>query len=59
MKPRTLLLLDRCIEDGIDLGWDRAHKHTDQPTDLAIKEKIGAAIWEQIHDWFDFEELPR
>lgn len=57
MKPKTLPLLERCIEDGVDLGWLRAHKHDDNPTDRAIKDKIVESVLAQIHDWFDFEEL--
>lgn len=57
MKPKALPLLERCIEDGVDLGWLRAHKHDDNPADIAIKDKIVESVLAQIHDWFDFEEL--
>lgn len=58
MKPRILPLLERCIEDGIELGLVRARKHTDDPKDADVAAAIERAIWEQIHDWFEFEPIP-
>jgi hypothetical protein len=55
MKPRLMPAMERCIEDGITLGWNRAHKHTDTPTEAQIKASIEDAIWEELHQWFEFE----
>lgn len=57
MKPKTYNLLDRCIEDGIDYGYTRAHKHNDTPDPIWIKEQIHQAVMNEISEWFDFEEL--
>ena len=56
MKPRLMPAMERCIEDGITLGWNRAHKHTDTPTEAQIKAGIEDAIWEELHQWFEFEQ---
>lgn len=53
-----LPLLERCIEEGIELGWSRAHKHTDAPTEEQIRSHINEAIWLTIHEWFDTEVPP-
>jgi hypothetical protein len=39
------------------LGWNRAHKHTDQPEDHDIREQIERAVMNEICEWFDFEDL--
>lgn len=58
MTPKMLPLLERCIEEGIELGWRRAHKHTDTPTEEQIRNHINEAIWLTIHEWFDIEVPP-
>jgi len=59
MKPRLLPLLERCIETGIDLGYNRAHKHTDAPAQHQIGQAIYDAIMNELFENFDFEELQR
>jgi hypothetical protein len=56
MKPKIVPLLDICIETGIQLGWQRAHKHTPNPTPDQIYSHIYQAIWSELDEWFDFEE---
>lgn len=56
MTPKTLPVLEQCIETGISLGWSRAHKHTDTPTEQTVKEHIANAIWQELHDRFEFPE---
>lgn len=56
MKPKYLQLLERCIEDGIEGGWIRAHKHNDTPDPDHIKNEIMNRILLEIHEWFDMEE---
>lgn len=57
MKPKLLPLLERCIEDGLELGYNRAHKHVDTPTQQQIVNNQYDAIMNQIFEAFDFEEL--
>jgi hypothetical protein len=56
MKPKFYELLDKCIEDGINSGWQRAHKHTETPDPIWIKEQMHQAIMFEISEWFDFEQ---
>ena len=55
MKPKLHLVLELAIKNGIDYGWNRAHKHTDTPDENLIKQEIEERIWEQIGEWFDME----
>ena len=56
MKPKSHLVLELCIKQGIDLGWMRAHKHTDTPSEDLIKQEIEEEIWNQVWEWFDMGE---
>ena len=56
MKPKLLPILERAIEEGTNLGYNRAFKHTDAPDETLIKYKIYEAIMEEIHEWFEFDE---
>ena len=58
MKPRFVPMLERCIEEGIELSWNRAHKHTDSPTQRQIRDHINQGIWLTIHEWFYIEVQP-
>jgi hypothetical protein len=53
--PKTYLLLDRCIEDGINYGYQRAFKHTDTPDETWIKTQIYQAVMNEISEWFEIK----
>jgi hypothetical protein len=55
MKPNTYRIITDCIETGIDVGWLRAHKHTDTPSDEQIKDAIYQAVMSEIAEYFTFE----
>jgi hypothetical protein len=55
MKPKDKMVLDMCIDHGIEMGWARAFKHDDQPKPELIKDCIRVAIEYEIFEWFDFE----
>lgn len=57
MKPDSYKLLMRCVEDGIEYGWNRAHKHEDSPSPEHIKEQIELAIQTEVCEWFIFDEV--
>ncbi|HOO82584.1 MAG TPA: hypothetical protein PK513_08780 [Alphaproteobacteria bacterium] len=56
VKFRVHNILERAIEDGIELGMNRAHKHTDTPDHDLIKQKIEDAIMEQLWEVIDMTE---
>jgi hypothetical protein len=55
MKPKPHLVLDMCIQNGIDYGWVRAHKHFEKPPEGIIKQEIADAIWHEVYEWFDMD----
>jgi hypothetical protein len=55
MVPKSYNLLDRCVEEGIQYGWARAHKHTDVPDEIWIREQIHQAVMNEICEWFEFK----
>lgn len=56
MKPKIATILEKAIDEGIHYGWHRAHKHTDTPDSHFIKGEIDNAIWNAIHEVFEFGE---
>jgi len=55
MKPKLLKVLEAAIETGIELGYNRAYKHDDDPSSDAIKIAISSAIWVELFEWINFE----
>ena len=56
MKANEYRLLERCVEDGLKLGWNRAHKHSDNPDTETIQQAQLQAIMIEVTEWFDFNE---
>ena len=54
MKPNTRKILEECIETGLLAGWERAHKHTDDPDDHHILTTLEQYVWIEIYERFDF-----
>lgn len=57
MRPKTLPLLEQCIEVGVKRGWHRAHKHNDSPDEDTIINEIEHCVMSEIYEWFDFEDM--
>jgi hypothetical protein len=57
MKAKEYNLITQCVETGVMLGWNRAHKHDATPEDEAIRNAIEQAVLNEICEWFDFEEV--
>ena len=55
MRANERALLTACIDTGISFGWNRAHKHTDEPNEHRIQEEIENAIWYEIDQYFVFD----
>jgi len=56
MKAKEYNLITQCVETGVMLGWNRAHKHDATPDPEAIRDAIELAVLNEICEWFDFEE---
>jgi len=59
LVPKTYDLLDRCVGDGIELGYTRAHKHDSDPSGYAIREHIHREVMNEICEWFDIKAARR
>jgi hypothetical protein len=57
MKAKEYNLITQCVETGVMLGWNRAHKHDATPDPEAIRDAIEQAVLNEICEWFDFEEV--
>jgi hypothetical protein len=56
MKPKTRVILELAIEEGVRRGYSRAYKHVENPTEGAIIEHIEEAVMSQIYEYFTFED---
>jgi len=56
MTPKFLQLLEKCILDGVILGHQRAYKYNDSPNESDINQSIVNEVFNEIHEWFDFDE---
>ena len=56
MKAKEYNLIAEYIENGVMLGWNRAHKHNDEPDPQHVRECIERAVLNEICEWFDFED---
>jgi hypothetical protein len=55
MRMRAYDVLRRAIEEGVEYGWRRAHKHTDAPDEETIKDQIVTGILNEVCEYFDFD----
>lgn len=51
---RTREIVSRAVEEGVSLGWERAHKHTDMPTHDDITDAISRAVMDELCDILEF-----
>lgn len=56
MKPKFRSVLQLAIETGIKRGYQRAYKHNDGPDEQVIQDNIEIEIWNELFEWFDFDE---
>ena len=56
MRAKATAVIQLCIEQGIAAGYARAYKHDESPPARTIQEAIERALWEQLDEYFDFEE---
>jgi arginyl-tRNA--protein-N-Asp/Glu arginylyltransferase len=61
IKPEVLILrvypiLEQAITEGVNLGWNRAHKHEYNPAVEHIKECISDAVCSQMFEYFEIND---
>lgn len=54
MKIKWDVVLDDILERGLQMGWNRAHKHTDTPEVSTILGRQHEAITELLYEVIDF-----
>ena len=57
MKLDTYRILEMAVRDGAAIGYRRAFKHDDEPSEERIIDAIEQAVMAQICEWFRFEDL--
>ena len=56
MRAKEYLVLEMAVEQGVTLGWNRAHKHVEHPDEVAIRDHIAEAVTSEICEWFTFDQ---
>lgn len=56
MKPKTRVILEMALDEGIRVGYRRAHKHNDNPDESWVIETIQNEIMNCIDMYFNFED---
>ena len=56
MRVKTYLILERAVEEGARLGYRRAFKHVENPSEEQIVDALTEAIMLSVCEVFDFEE---
>lgn len=57
MKPNTFRIIQEAVENGVALGYNRAYKHSDAPSEEVMKQQIYEAVMNEICEWFVFDEV--
>lgn len=55
IKWNAYAVLERAVEEGLAYGWQRAHKHTDKPSEDTIRCAIAEAVMNAIGEVMMFE----
>ena len=56
MKPKFRVILEQAIEEGVRMGYRRALKHIENPTEVSICQHIEEQVMSSIYEYFTFDE---
>lgn len=56
VKVNLYRVISDQVENGIEYGWSRAHKHTNKPDEDLIRSAIYDAVMLYIAEYIDFGE---
>jgi len=56
MKVKTLTILEMAINAGVKRGWNRAHKHIENPNEETICDNIEREIMNELCEYFSFDD---
>ena len=54
IRVKAFDVMHRAVEDGVNYGWRRAHKHAEAPIEMVVKNEIMTAVINSLCDYFDF-----
>lgn len=54
-KIRLYEVIQRAVSDGIEYGWNRAHKYNDKPPQHILKSEVYGSVMSSICEVIDFE----
>jgi hypothetical protein len=57
MKPNTYVIMERAVEEGARLGYRRAFKHVENPSEEAIVEAIVDGVMLTVSEVFVFSDV--
>ena len=58
MIPKTFVLVERALEEGLRAGWTHGHKHTATPDEEQLWEEIITAQMAALDEIFWFDAPP-
>lgn len=56
MRVKTYSILERAVEEGVQRGWNRAHKYVENPTEETVRQEILQAVMGSICEVFNFDD---
>jgi hypothetical protein len=56
MKPNFRKVLGMALEEGVRFGYNRSHKHIENPHEDAVVDCIVNDTINSLYEWFEFPE---
>lgn len=56
MKANEYKVLEDCVERGITAGYNKAFKHTEEPSQQDIENAISHYVLLEICEYFEFND---
>lgn len=56
LSPKSYNVLTMAVESGVLLGYNRAFKHTEDPTPEQIQDSIMNEVMNSILEWFHIDD---
>ena len=57
MKPKEYIVLSDAVEKGVEYGWNRAYKNTEDPNPRKIRQSIIEQVMITIGEYFEFDDV--
>ena len=56
IRFNSYALLERAVEEGVTYGYNRAYKHTSEPSEETLKGEIADAVMLALREIIEFNE---